>query len=367
MIRINLLSDKFEASSKAALSQTTSMPALIPLPDEDEETPRKSKLPLLLALLVVVLAGGGGAYYYLSTQNGGDEEAEAPKAKPAPKPAPAPVADTTKKDSLAKAKDSTKSVKKDTAKPEVAAAKPAPEAPKKVTAPKPEAPEFVGPSVHAPALSSSALAEVLAQAKPHVATEKPNRFDALSPSGRTAYQKFAFQRILSILRQVTPADGVGFSTVRIKSPGLLSIQGVASKSDAFKAFQQGLTAQSLADLATASGKGNSFALVARLPFNPSFGGSAASGSDARKSLQQGLDLAASKGLTLKSAGEHVSTIGGAKRTSWVLKGQGGWDAVDAWLTGLQSMANPLGFTELSIAAGDKGKLQVTATVVCYGP
>ena len=360
MIRINLLSDKFEAPSKAALSQTTSMPALIPLPDEGEETPRKSKLPLLLALLVVVLAGGGGAYYYLSTQDAGDEEAEAPKAKPAPKPAPAPVADTTKK-------DSTKNVKKDTAKPEVAVAKPAPEAPKKVTAPKPEAPEFVGPSVHAPALSSSALAEVLAQAKPHVATEKPNRFDALSPSGRTAYQKFAFQRILSILRQVTPADGVGFSTVRIKSPGLLSIQGVTSKSDAFNTFQQGLTAQSLADLATASGKGNSFALVARLPFNPSFGGSAASGSDARKSLQQGLDLAASKGLTLKSAGEHVSTIGGAKRTSWVLKGQGGWDAVDAWLTGLQSMANPLGFTELSIAAGDKGKLQVTATVVCYGP
>jgi len=365
MIRINLLSDKFEAPSKASLSQTTSMPALIPLPDEAEETPRKSKLPLVLALLVVVLAGGGGAYYYLSTQNASGDEAEAPKTKQVPKPAPASVADTSKKDSLASsAKDS---AKKDTAKPQVAATKPAPEAPKRVPAPKPEAPEFVGPSVHAPALSPSALAEVLAQAKPHVAAEKPNRFDALSPSGRTAYQKFAFQRILSILRQVTPADGVGFSTVRIKSPGLLSIQGVASKSDAFKAFQQGLTAQSLADLAAASGKGNSFALVARLPFNPSFGGSAASGSDARKSLQQGLDLAASKGLTLKSAGEHVSTIGGAKRTSWVLKGQGGWDAVDAWLTGLQSMANPLGFTELSIAAGDKGKLQVTATVVCYGP
>lgn len=362
MIRINLLSDKFEAPSKAALSQTTSMPSLIPLPDEDEEAPRKSKLPLLLAILVVVLAGGGGAYYYLSTQNAGDEDAEAPQTKPTPKPAPAPVPDTAKKDSLAKANDS---AKKDTAKPEVASSNS--EAPKKAPAPKPEAPEFVGPSVRAPALSSSALAEVLAQAKPHVSTEKPNRFDALSPSGRTAYQKFAFQRILSILRQVTPADGVGFSTVRIKSPGLLSIQGIASKSDAFQAFQQGLTAQSLADLATASDKNNSFALVARLPFNPSFGSSVASGSDARKSLQQGLDLAASKGLTLKAAGEHASIIGGSKRTSWVLKGQGGWDAVDAWLTGLQSMANPLGFTELSIAAGDKGKLQVTATVVCYGP
>jgi hypothetical protein len=370
MIQINLLSDNIQAHPKPA-GMTTRTQA-IPLPDPDldmDDQPRKSKVPLVLGLGALLVLGGGAAVFFT-----GEEPTEAAVVVPATqtaKPAaveakPTPVAKTDSVKPAATAPEAAKPEVKDAPKPEPRPEpKPEPKDPPKAAV---VASVPTGPAVKAAALPPNALAEVLSQARPtSSASEKPNRFDALTPSGRTAYQKFAFERILAILRQVTPSDGVGFSKVRITSPGLLSIQGVATKPDALMAFQRGLAAQSMADTSTATGKDAAFALVARLPFNPSFGGSAAPATDVRKALQQALDLAAPQGLAFKASAARTETIGGGKRTSWTLTGQGGWDAVAAWLGGLQSAASPIGFTELTITAGDKGKLQVTVTAVCYGP
>jgi len=384
MIQINLLADNVQAQKPAGMtSRTQAIPVTSPDLDLDldldEEPKKKSKLPLILGLGAALAIGGGAAAYFAGQ---GEEEvalpaatgtkAAKPETKPA-KPVDAPKVEAPK----APAKDS---VKADAPKPvEVKAEpkvepKPEPKPEPKVAA-KPEvkpepkaAPAAAGPSVKAAPLPANSLADVLS--KSHVSAvsgEKPNRFDALTPAGRTAYQKFAFQRILAILRQITPADGLGFSKVRIASPGLISIQGTATKSDALVAFQKGLAAQSLADTSTATGKDAAFAVVARLPFNPSFGGMAVPATDVRKALQQALDLAAPQGLALKASAGRSETVAGAKRTAWTLTGQGGWDAISGWLAGLQSAASPIGFTELVITAGDKGKLQVTVTAVCYGP
>ncbi len=375
MIQINLLSDTIVTGPKQSpgmTSRTATLPLMSTSPDldldldMDEEPVKKSKLPLVLGL-GALLAVGGGAYFYL---NGTEEVPEnipaatgskkAPE-KPAAVAAPAKTPDTAK--TAAKAEEP---------KPE-----PKPE-PTPVVAPKPapttqaKAPESklaaAAPSVRAPALSANALGEILAQAKNSgTPADKPNRFDALTPTGRTAYQKFAFERLLAILRQITPTDGIGFGKVKITSPGMLSIQGNATKPDALKTFQKGLAAQSLTDTSTATGKDGAFALVARLPFNPSFGGMGAPASDTRKALQQALDLGASQGLALKASSAKTETVGGQKRTTWTLTGQSGWDGISGWLAGLQSAASPIGFTELTILAGDKGKLLVSATAVCYGP
>lgn len=359
MIQLNLLSDNIQVSKPTGAANRSS--ALPPLAGDtnmdldldllDGEPKRKSRLPLVLGLGAAVVLGIGGAGWY-SMQ--AEEEAPAlpaPTEKSAAKPVETPKAEPTP-------------VAKPEPKPE---SKPEPvKEPARVEAKAASVP--AGPSVKAAALSGNALSEILAQAKPAASSkDKPNRFDALTPSGRTAYQKFAFERILAILRQVTPADGVGFSKVRIASPGLLSIQGTATKSDALAAFQRGLAAQSLADTSTATGKDAAFAVVARLPFNPSFGGLAVPATDVRKALQQALDLAAPQGLALKASSARTETVGGSKRTSWMLSGQGGWDGISAWLAALQSASSPIGFTDLVITAGDKGKLQVTATAVCYGP
>lgn len=373
MIQLNLLSDNLQVSKPAGgANRSSALPALpgdtdmnLDLDLLDDEPKRKSRLPLVLGLGAVVVLGVAGAGWY-SLQS---EEEEA--ALPAPTEKAAAVK-TEAKPAEAKA-DTT--VAKAEAPKEEPAAKPEPKVePKPEPAKEPARAEAkaaaapAGPSVKAPVLSGNALSEILAQAKPAAASkDKPNRFDALTPSGRTAYQKFAFERILAILRQVTPPDGVGFSKVRIASPGLLSIQGTESKPGALAVFQRGLAAQSLADTSTATGKDAAFALVARLPFNPSFGGLAVPATDVRKALQQALDLAAPQGLALKASGARTETLGGSKRTTWTLSGQGGWDGVAAWLAALQSASSPIGFTDLVITAGDKGKLQVTATAVCYGP
>lgn len=380
MIQLNLLSDSIQVSKPTGAANRSS--ALPPLPGDtnmnldldllDDEPKRKSRLPLVLGLGAAVVLGIGGAGWY-SMQ--AEEEApalpaptEKSAAKPESKPVEAPKAEPAKADTQEAKSEAPKAEPTPVAKPEP---KPEPKAePVKepVRAEAKAAPVPAGPSVKAPALSGNALSEILAQAKPASASkDKPNRFDALTPSGRTAYQKFAFERILAILRQVTPADGVGFSKVRIASPGLLSIQGTATKPDALAAFQRGLAAQSLADTSTATGKDAAFAVVARLPFNPSFGGLAVPATDVRKALQQALDLAAPQGLALKASAARTETVGGSKRTSWTLSGQGGWDGISAWLAALQSASSPIGFTDLVITAGDKGKLQVTATAVCYGP
>jgi len=380
MIQINLLADNVQAQKPAGMtSRTQAIPVHSPDLDldldMDEEPKKKSKLPLILGLGAALAIGGGAAAYFAGQ---GEEEVALPAAtgtkttKPA-KPAETPKAEAAK----APAKDS---VKAEAPKPaEVKTepkAEPKPEPkPEPKVAVKPEvkpepkaAPAAAGPSVRAAPLPANSLADVLS--KSHVSAvsgEKPNRFDALTPAGRTAYQKFAFQRILAILRQITPADGLGFSKVRLASPGLISIQGTATKADALVAFQKGLAAQSLADTSTATGKDATFAVVARLPFNPSFGGMAVPATDVRKALQQAVDLAAPQGLALKASAGRSETVAGAKRTSWTLTGQGGWDAISGWMAGLQSAASPIGFTELVITAGDKGKLQVTVTAVCYGP
>lgn len=373
MIQINLLADNVQAQKPAGMTSRTQA---IPLPspdldldlDMDEEPKKKSKLPLILGLGAALAIGGGAAAYFADQ---GEEEVALPAATgtktamPEAKPEAAKPRDTAKVEAAksAEVKAEPKAEPKPEPKPEPkVAAKPEPKPEPKV------APAAVGPSVKAAPLPANSLADVLS--KSHVAAasgEKPNRFDALTPAGRTAYQKFAFQRILAILRQITPADGVGFSKVRLASPGLISIQGTATKADALVAFQKGLAAQSLADTSTATGKDAAFAVVARLPFNPSFGGMAVPATDVRKALQQALDLAAPQGLALKASAGRSETVAGTKRTAWTLTGQGGWDAISGWMAGLQSAASPIGFTELVITAGDKGKLQVTVTAVCYGP
>lgn len=368
MIQINLLADNVQAQKPAGMtSRTQAIPVHSPDLDldldMDEEPKKKSKLPLILGLGAALAIGGGAAAYFAGQ---GEEEAALPAATGTKTDKPAEAAKAPAKDSVKAEAPKPAEVK---AEPKV---EPKPE-PKIAAKPesKPEAkaaPAVAGPAVRATPLPANSLADVLS--KSHVSAvsgEKPNRFDALTPAGRTAYQKFAFQRILAILRQITPADGLGFSKVRLASPGLISIQGVATKADALVAFQKGLAAQSLADTSTATGKDATFAVVARLPFNPSFGGTAVPATDVRKALQQAVDLAAPQGLALKASAGRSETVAGTKRTSWTLTGQGGWDAISGWMAGLQSAASPIGFTELVITAGDKGKLQVTVTAVCYGP
>jgi hypothetical protein len=383
MIQINLLADNIRSTRTAGTtSKTQAIPVLptdpfLDLGDEGE-APRKSRLPLVLGIAAVIVAGGAAGAYFL-LHNDAEPALPAPTAmakvdKPLPKPMPVPA--PPKADSVPPAKDTAKPVPEpqSVAKPETKPAPlpPPPPAPEPMpvakTEAKPAAPSASGPSVHAPNLPPDALGEILSRSRAVAAPqEKPNRFDALTPAGRTAYQKFAFERILAILRQVTPTDGLGFSKLKIASPGLLSVQGVATKPEALTSFQRGLAAQSLADTSTATGKDQAFALVARLPFNPSFGGLATPATDVRKALQQALDLAAPQGLVLKASAARNETAGAANRTSWTLTGQGGWDAVASWLAALQSAASPIGFTELTLAAGDKGRLQVTVTAVCYGP
>jgi len=373
MIQINLLSDAIVTGPKqnpGVTSRTATLPLMPTTPDldldldMDEEPVKKSKLPLVLGLGALLAIGGGAAYYLTGTEEVPENIPAATGSKKAPEKsaavaAPAKTPDTAK--TAAKAEEP-----KPEPKPTpVVAPKPAPTTQAKVPESKPAA---AAPSVRAPALSANALGEILAQAKNSgTPADKPNRFDALTPAGRTAYQKFAFERLLAILRQITPTDGIGFGKVKITSPGMLSIQGNVTKPDALKTFQKGLAAQSLTDTSTATGKDGAFALVARLPFNPSFGGMGAPASDTRKALQQALDLGASQGLALKASSAKTETVGGQKRTTWTLTGQSGWDGISGWLAGLQSAASPIGFTELTILAGDKGKLLVSATAVCYGP
>jgi len=387
VIRLNLMQNSF-GSSKASRNSTdtgflgdlttTSMQVL--------STGKGKKIGFAIAAVVVLggLVAGGIQFMNRSpvdeslvpeTASAPKTVAEKPVAQEAPKPAPAPVAKTD-------------SVKTDTAKPveaKVAKVEPPPPPkpepkkpepkpePKKVEpveapkpAPAPPQTISVQPSVVAPALAGGVVDLVLGESKSKANAPAPSRFEDLSALSRLAYQRFAFERILSVVRQVAQPN-LRFHSIRILSPGVLSIQGSAKDSGVIQAFVQGLLAQSLVDTSLVRKPNGQFALVARLPYSASFGDAEAASEDFQQTINQVRDLSASQGLDLtKPAAPKTQALAGMRRAQWKLSGNGSWDAVTKWISALQAVKSPVGFTSLKLTSGPDGKLRLEADAISYG-
>jgi len=256
-----------------------------------------------LAAAVVILAGAGAGVWYKFLRTDVDDTIAPPTTVSKPK------ADTLAKAPAVPAKDSSaaKTAESETAKPKLDTAKPSPA--KVAAAPKPEpkplpppppkpepkpepiAPVAAAPQIVAPPLAGGVVNQVLAESQTKSgAASMPTRFEDLSAPARVAYQKFAFERILSVVRQVT-APSIRYSRVRIFSPGLVVLQGSTTDSGALRSLVQGLLAQSLIDTVLKVGPKGQFALAARLPFNASFGGQGTASDDFSRTVTQARDLA----------------------------------------------------------------------------
>lgn len=391
MIRLNLLKNKFQSSPLGSEPETLGSLTTMSIKSVGSG---RSKTWLLAATGILLIGGiGAGVWYFLNSSTPDPVAPPTKVAKTVPPPAATPSKRDTghAKDTAKVAKDTAKA--RDTAHAKVADAKPEPKPvpkpepkpePKPVPKPEPKKPEppkppepvktanvpppvpSSAPQVVAPSLPGGVVNLVISESQGKASTSPaPTRFEDLSPSARLAYQKFSFERILSVLRQVSPS-GLKYSQISVYSPGIVLIQGTTTDSLAVRALIQGLLAQSLVDTSLKSGGKNQFALVARLPFNSSFGSNGKSTDDFAKAMTQARDLAQAGGLVLaQTKAPSVKPIGALKRASWKLSGQGGWESVDKWLASLLSMECPIGFTSLSLSAGVEGKLRLEAEAISY--
>lgn len=402
MIRFNLLRNRFQSSSLAAEPETLGSLTTISMRTAGGSTGKK--LAIAAGVLLFLGAVGGGTWWFLN-QNAGDEIAPPtqtakpvqPPAQPTQPPQPAqPKTDTVKKnpaeaakfakdsarkadsvkvaDAAARKADSIKVAKEDARKADslkmAAAKKPEqkkPE-PKVVETLPPPPPPSVTPRVVAPALAGGVVAQVIAESQSKgAAAPAPTRFEDLSPLARLSYQRFAFERILAVIRQVAPA-GVKFTRIRLYSPGLVVIQGSSAEAEGLTKLIQGLLAQSLVDTALKTGTGGQFALAARLPFSSSSVSNGKAGKDFASTLTQARDLAQTGGLTLASPkAPAIQTFGTLKRASWKLSGAGPWESIGKWFAAMQSMDLPVGFTSASLSAGVDGTLKLEADAISYAP
>jgi len=367
VIRLNLLRNRFHSASldldlEPAGSLATEL-------GDDTPSRGRGKLWVLVALLVLLAAAGGGVWYYLRPSV--LEEIAPPTVVAKPK------VDTAKKDTA-------KAVPKDTArkveapaKPEpvkvAEAPKPKPPEPKHETAPPPPPPpppppQVEQPEVVAPALAGGVLNQVLSEAQSRTGSATPPAsFEDLSAPARLSYQQFSFERILSVVHQVT-SGSIRFSQVRLFSPGWVELQGSTQDSAALRGLVQGLLAQSMVDTALKTGPKGQFALVARLPFSASFATSTGASGDFAKTILQARDLAKSQNLDLSPLkGPSVQNLSGRKRAMWKVSGTGTWDGIDKWLSALQSTSCPLGLASMSISSGPDGKLRMEAVAISYSP
>lgn len=362
MIRLNLLKNRFSPTSATPEQETLGSISTLSF-DTVASRSRKTLLVVVGVLLVAGVLAGGALYFYFRPFS---EDAIAPPTTVAQ---PATKVDSTKVAANAvRAGDSTG----DSAKV-VETPKPAPEPePKPVpkTEPKPEPrpappPQATAPQVTAPALAGGVVNQVLSEALSAGSAGSPTHFEELAAPARLSYQKFAFERLLSVVRQVS-APAIRFSRVRLYSPGVVVLQGSSTDSNAVRALIQGLLAQSLVDTSLKTGPKGQFALVARLPFSASFAGGGGFSPDFAKTMLQARDLAKSQSLDIGAPrSPSVQTLSGTKRAAWKLSGTGAWESVDKWLSAMQSTDCPLGLTSLSLASGPDGKLRLEAEAISY--
>ena len=384
MIRINLLQNRFGAASSKESVEVDLLGGLTTSTMTAISSGKGKRIATIAGALVAVGILGGGAWYLFGKT---PDTALVPETVTVEKPiSKTPAKDTTKAVKSAK-KDS---LKRDTtkAKETKPAAVPAPAPvvppkPKAETVPEPKklepaaqkkvepvAPpsEYVSiqPAVVAPALAGGVVDLVLGETKSsgtHATT--PSSFEDLSPLSRLAYQRFAFERILSVIRQVTPPD-MRYTNIKILSPGIVTLQGSGNPAG-ISSLVQGLLAQSLVDTALVKNANGQFALMARLPFSASFGGSEGNTDDFKKTITQVRDLAATQGLDLGKAGApSLQGPSGFQRARWSLSGTGAWESVSKWIGALQSTKCPVGFTSLRLTSGPDGKLRLSADAISYG-
>lgn len=274
-----------------------------------------------------------------------------------------------RQDSIARAKAAVEAEKEAKAreareaKERAAAAKTAAELPR-------QAASGASPAVTAPPLAGGVLDLVLGEARSSASSgasgSAPRRFEDLSPTARVAYQRFAFQQILNKLRQVTPGSGLGYTRVRVLSPGILVVDGEAGSQAVLADLMRGLAAQSLLDTASSYGQGGRFRVTARLPFSASASASAPLSSSFVTDVQRVLDLASAQGLELAKASPQTTAASPFRRSSWKLSGTGTWDGCSRWIAALDGSGSPYGFTSLDLSSGPDGRLRVQATTIAYG-
>ena len=98
----------------------------------------------------------------------------------------------------------------------------------------------------------------------------------------------------------------------------------------------------------------------------SFTAGKGSSQDFTKTMLQARDLAKSQNLEIGAPkAPSIQNLSGNKRAAWKLSGTGAWDAVDKWLSAMQSTDCPLGLTSLFLASGPDGKLRLEAEAISY--
>ena len=388
MIRLNLLQDRFGAASSRDAADLDALGGLTTTSLDVVSSGKGRRLALVAGVIFAAGVLGGGAWYLLRPdpdtalvpETVTVEKPRAAKADSAKARTASSMKDSLRRDSAMVKANAPATEAKPAAKAEPApkvepAPKPAPKVepkpePKKAEAPPPPPPETISiqPAVVAPALAGGVVELVLGESKSASASASastPSRFEDLSPTARLAYQRFAFERILSVVRQVAGPD-IRFSNVKILSPGIVTVSGTSKEPAGIASLVQGLLAQSLVDTALVQNGKGQFALMARLPFSASFGASATGTDDFKKAVLQARDLAASQGLELAAPGApSVRDVAGLSRARWTLSGTGAWESVAKWIGALQSTQSPVGFTSLQLSAGPDGKLRVTADAISY--
>jgi len=381
VIRLNLLRNRFHSTS---VDPDLDVAGSLATELGDEAPSRGRKGWLVVVVLVLLAAAGGGVWYYLRPSI--LEEIAPPTVVAKPK------VDSTRKDTAkvapkdtARPKDSLRAAK-DSGKTESAKVSeapkpkpPPPPEPKPVPAPTPAPPpqpppppppppQAEQPEVVAPALAGGVVNQVLSEAQTQTGSAtQPASFEDLSAPARLSYQQFSFERILSVLRQVS-SGSIRFSQVRLYSPGLVVLQGSTQDTSALRGLVQGLLAQSMVDTELKTGAKGQFALVARLPFSASFATSGAASGDFSKTILQARDLAKTQNLDLSALkGPSVQKLSGRKRATWKVGGTGTWDGIDKWLSALQSTSCPLGLASMTLSSGPEGKLRMEADAISYSP
>lgn len=226
----------------------------------------------------------------------------------------------------------------------------------------------VAPAVTAPPLAGGVLDLVLGEVRSTsaAASTSARSFEELAPTARVAYQRFAFEQILNKLRQVTPGNGIGYTRVRILSPGILVIDGEAGSQASLDELVRGLAAQSLLDTSSSFGSNGRFRVTARLPFSASAAAAAPLSASFVTDVQRVIDLASAQGVTLAKSAPQTSSAAPFRRSAWKLSGSGSWDGCARWIASLGGAGSPYGFTSLELSSGADGRLRLQATAIAYG-